>query len=194
MRHVIEDQILTDLEYPDTKWEQPCLIATFGFPCAGKTATAAKLSSRYPFVCLTTDVIRLTYGFSSGPETLKSMKTVSKKLLSQRYSVIFDGIHMMKKNRDDLRDFGRVNNAQVQFIHVYADEDVIKQRLHQRIENPENTEQQGKYIITDEHFERIISYYEKPEDEDDVIDVDTSSRSLTDGQLMSLYTVLDAWM
>ena len=56
------DQILNDLSVPNHKWKTPCLIAIFGFPGAGKTAIADQLSSRYPFVCLTTDAIRLWAG------------------------------------------------------------------------------------------------------------------------------------
>jgi predicted kinase len=188
-------RILADLVYPDAKWKLPCLIATFGFPGAGKTTVASTLSNHYPFVLLTTDLIRLKYGFTSGPETLKTMCLVGEKLLSQSYSVIFDGIHMMRKNREEIRHLGIANKAKVRFVHVFADPNVIKQRLNQRIANPDATRQNGKFVITDEHFQRIISYYEKPNGEKDVIEVDTSlSSSPTANQLSSLYVELDRWV
>jgi predicted kinase len=188
-------QILIDVDYPDRKWKQPCLIATFGFPGAGKTTVSASISNHYPFVRLTTDLIRLRYGFASGPETLKTMYLVGEELLSQNYSIIFDGIHMMRKNREELRRFGRANNVHVRFIHVAADPVLIKDRLNQRATNPAATRADGKFVIKEEHFQRIISYYESPDDDEDVVEVNTSSsRLLTDNQLSALYVELDTWI
>ncbi len=189
------EQILTDLKLPDTTWRQPCLIATFGFPGAGKTAVAATIGERLPLVCLTTDLIRLRYGFASGPETLAAMCSVAGALFSQNYSVIFDGIHMLRKNRQALREFGKANQAEVRFVHVCAWPDVIKQRLNDRLANPEATYQQGKFVITDAHFQRIIHYFEAPSGEPDVVEVDTSSASVsTSDQLHSLYAELVVWL
>jgi predicted kinase len=188
------DRILGKLSLPDRRWQQSCLIATFGFPGAGKTTIASNLSERYPSVCLTTDSIRLEYGFTSGPETLKAMCLVAGKLLKQGYSIIFDGIHMMRTNRETFRHFGAAHNAHVRFIHVVADPTVIQQRLDLRAENVEATTQAGKFVITDEHFQRIISYYESPDGEHDVFEVDTSSPTLPpENQLASLYAELDTW-
>ena len=75
-----------------------------------------------------------------------------------------------------------------------ANPDVIKQRLNQRATNPEATQQYGKFIITDQHFQRIISYYEEPVDENDVFKVDTSSDTRSDDQLHLLYGGLDIWL
>ena len=188
-------QVLLDVDYPDRKWKQPCLIATFGFPGVGKTTVAAKLSDQYPFVRLTTDLLRLRYGFASGPETVKAMYLVGEELLSQKHSIIFDGIHLRRKNREELLRFGMANKAQVRFIQVVADPVVIKERLNQRATNPEATRAEGKFVITDEHFQRITSYFESPDEDEDVVEVDTSSsRSLSDNQLSALYVELNRWI
>lgn len=189
------NDILKTITYPDRQWRQPCLIATFGFPCAGKSAIVSDLSSRNPFVCLSTDAIRLIHDFNSGPETLEAMGIVAEKLFAQNHSVIFDGIHMMRKNRAELRDFGMRKNVQVRFIHVTAHPTVIQQRLKQRAENPEATSQQGKFVITEEHFQRIIQYFESPDNEPDVSTVDTSeSTQSATNQLTSLYREFDGWL
>jgi len=189
------EPIFYDLTLPATTWQQPCLVATFGFPGAGKTVIASSLCDRYPFVCLTTDSIRLKYGFTSGPVTLAAMFQVAKKLLTLNHSVIFDGIHMLRKNRETLRTFGAANQAPVRFVHVIADPAVIKQRLKQPEANPEATIEAGKFVITDEHFQRIVQYYEKPDGEPDVIGVDTSSSSSPSAnQLRLLDADLDVWL
>ena len=187
-------QILADLDLPARSWQQPCLIATFGFPGAGKTAIASVLCDHYPLICLTTDSIRLKYNFASGPETLQAMYRVAENLFAQNYSVIFDGIHMMKRNRDEMRHFGATHNAHIQFIHVVAAASVIKQRLDLRAEDVETTTQAGKFVITDEHFQRIISYYEPPDGEPDVIQVDTSTAVSSEKQMASLFNKLDSWV
>ena len=170
-------------------------LGIIGLPGAGKTTIAHHLTRRYPLVCLTTDRIRLKYGFASGPDTLKAMRTVGEELLSQNTGLIFDGIHMMRKNRDMLRQFGEANHARVRFIHVTADPTVIKIRLKQRAANPASTELSGKFVISDEHYQRIISYYEPPAGEKDVVEVDTSPTSSSiDDQLRSLYDELDKWL
>ena len=187
-------QILQNLTLPENTWSQPCLIATFGFPGAGKTSIATEISQRYPMVCLSTDAIRLKYHFSSGPETLVAMKMVAELLFASGHSLIFDGIHMMRQNRDELRQFGRENNVQVRFVHVVAAPDVIQERLNQRAADPDATAKAGKFVITNEHFQRIISYFESPDGEHDVIEVDTSpSAKPTEIQLKSLYDALDGW-
>lgn len=187
--------ILRDLRYPDRTWQRPCLIATFGFPGTGKTTIATILSQRYPFVLLTTDAIRLRYGFANGPDTLRSMALVAETLLPKGYSVIFDGIHMMRESRTAFRAFGKTNKAPVRFIHVVADLSVVKQRLDYRSAYPKATNAEGKFVISDEHFQRIISYFESPEGEQDVIDVDTSSPTPTaDEQMALLYAELDGWL
>lgn len=166
----------------------------FGFPGAGKTTIATEISRRYPMVCLTTDAIRLKYDFTSGPETLAAMKVAAEQLFGSGHSLIFDGIHMMHQNRDELGQFGRENNVQVRFIHVVATPDVIQTRLNQRAADPDATAKAGKFVITDDHFQRIISYFESPDGEHDVIEVDTSpSAKPTEIQLKSLYDALDGW-
>lgn len=187
------EQILSDLTYPKITWEQRCLVAIFGFPGAGKTVIASYLSNRYPFICLTTDFIRLKYGFANGRATLESLFGVAEKLLIENRSVIFDGIHMMQKNREEVRQFGSKNNAHVRFIHVVADDAVLKHRLQQRIDDPTLTAQERKFVITPEHFQRIISYYERPEGEQDVTEVDTTSL-VSENQLSSLYAELNTWL
>lgn len=144
---------------------------------------------------LTTDEIRLKYGFASGPEALKAIFLAAEKLISENQSVIIDGIHMGRKNRDEVRQFGQLHDAHVRFVHVVADGAVIKQRLDQRAVDSEATAKAGKFLITDEHFQQIISYFEAPDGEADVVEVDTSSSfDSTVGQLEPLFSFLNEWL
>ena len=182
--------ILADLTFPDTIWREPMLIAIFGFPGAGKTTIAEMLASRYPLVCLTTDQLRLKYGFQNGPDTITAMYEVAQHLLGNRHSVLLDGIHMMRKNRDEARQFGKEQRALVQFVQVVAEDDVIQQRLRQRTTNPEATAQAGKFIITEAHYQRIIQYYEPPAHEADVFTIDTTFAQQVEAQLLDLHKTI----
>lgn len=189
------EQLITDLSFPETIWKKPCLIGVFGFPGAGKTAVTTYLGNKQPLVVLTTDIIRMKYGFASGPETIETIQWVARRLLEQHYSVIIDGIHMMRRNRDEIRQSGAAQGAEVRFVHVVAPPEIIRQRLNERALRPEQTAQEGKFVITEEHFQRIIGYFEDPSDEPDVINVDTSpGATAIETQLLLLFGEFSQWL
>jgi hypothetical protein len=70
----------------------------------------------------------------------------------------------------------------VHLIYVVADPTIIEQRLQARIQRPESVAAEGKFLITSEHFARIVSYLEPPTPDEKVIMLDTS-RGCLDEQL-----------
>jgi hypothetical protein len=65
----LANTIISDLKIPKMRWKTPVIIGIFGVPCAGKTQVAHYLTDHHPLLRLTTDELRLRYGFDSGPDT-----------------------------------------------------------------------------------------------------------------------------
>ena len=185
------EQILEAIDIPIRRWQKPILIATFGLPAAGKTTVSALVKHQYPLVVLSTDILRLTYGFPGGPATLETMRHVAARLLADRRSVLFDGIHMMQANRDELRTFGASCHVLVRFIYVSACPETITRRLQERLKQPDETTREGKFVITPEHFARIAQHLEIPLGETDTTWVDTSLEYVSvETQLQPLFSEL----
>lgn len=167
-------QLLTELSLPSVRRQPPLLVGLFGLPGAGKTETAHQLAAHASAMVLSTDVVRLRYKLPGGAQAQQLIFEAARYLLQQQISVIFDGIYLGRSNRAEFRVFARQNRAECRFIHATAADSVIRARLQHRLEHPTLTRQNGKYVITAEHFDRIAGYLEEPIEEEDVLTVDTS--------------------
>lgn len=174
-------------------WRRPVLVAIMGLPGTGKTHVAHDLARRYPLVLMSTDSIRLSRGLRSGPETLKQMCLEATSIWRDGGSVIFDGIHLGRANRDALRALAREQGIEWLLIYTIAAPTVVKDRLHQRELQPETTVAEGKFVITPEHFLRIASYLEEPEPDEEVWRVDTSGGDIA-AQLAGVERRLAMWL
>jgi len=103
--HAIVDAIAGALPALSDQWSKPFLIGIFGLPGTGKTELARWLSLPYPLIVLSTDALRLHYQLGSGPATHEVMYGVAAKLLPRNTGLIFDGMHMGRINRTQLRRF-----------------------------------------------------------------------------------------
>lgn len=169
--------ILADLPAGEVRWSRPALVAIMGLPGAGKTEVANYLAGRYPLVKLSTDSIRLKHGLSSGPAAHEIMHREAGKLLPEKASLIFDGIHLGKSDRDRVRAVADQYGAYAAIIYATASPQVIKERLRQRLRQAEHGEQttgESKFAITSEQFASIASYLEAPSGDEEVFVVDTS--------------------
>jgi predicted kinase len=166
--------VLSDLTFPPQRWVKPVLIGTFGVPGAGKTEVARYLSHRHPLLILSTDALRLQYRFESGLVTRQVMDHLAIQLLPQRIGMVFDGIHLGRKDRRAVVQLAHACQADALLLYVVADPAVIEQRLQTRMEQPAIVAAERKFVITPEHFGRIVSYLEPPTDDEAVKTVDTS--------------------
>jgi predicted kinase len=183
------ERVLSELVIPSTRWSTPVLIGIFGVPCAGKTEVARYLEHRYPLLVLSTDALRLRYGFESGIDTRQVMDQVAAQLLPQQVSIVFDGIHLRRKDRQAVRQLADAHQVDVYLIYVVADADLVEQRLQARMQRAAEVTAEGKFIIPPEHFNRIVSYLEPPTPNEATIVVDTS-HDQWDEQLDSLNQLL----
>jgi len=186
---VIATHILAHLPIPSRRWAQPVLLGIFGVPGAGKTEIARYLQQRHPLLILSTDALRLQYGLTSGLVTRQVMDHLARALLPQRIGIVFDGIHLSHTDRQAVQQLAHCSQAASWLLYVTADSSVIDQRLQMRMRRAEQTTTEGKFVITPEHFRRIVSYLEPPTPDEAVITVDTSCNDVgeqldeLDGQL-----------
>lgn len=169
-------KVLADLALPLPSWRQPLFIAVTGLPCTGKTEVATYLAAHFPLVLLSTDALRRAYGLPSGPSTHAVMYEVAAVLLNANAGVIFDGIHLGRRNRDEARAFARRYGAKCEVLFTTANEEVIDQRLQTRRAAPVETAAAGKFVITPAHFEQIRRYLEVPTADEAVWPIDTSEQ------------------
>jgi predicted kinase len=151
--------LLASLNPPRERWQRPVLVGIFGLPGAGKTEAAGWLAGRLPLVLLTTDAVRLRYGLPSGPAAHAVMAAVAATLLPSGMGVIFDGIHLARRDRLAFRELARRHQADSALLHVTARPGVIAERLAARLSAPDRTAAEGKYVITADHFARIAAYF-----------------------------------
>jgi predicted kinase len=174
----LTERILSELAIPPQRWFEPVLIGIFGVPGAGKTEVARYLAHHHPILVLSTDALRLRYGLESGLVTRRVMDQVAAQLLPQQVSIVFDGIHLAYKDRQAVRQLAAAYQADIHLIYVVADPEIIEQRLQARIQRAEQVAAEGKFVITPEHFSRIVNYLEPPMSDEPVVRVDTSRHDL----------------
>ncbi len=169
------DDILKSLTIPPVRWEKPVIIAVMGLPGTGKSTVAQHLADLYPMIVLSTDALRLKFGFASGPETLEVMHTVIARLMPRKRAIIIDGVYLDRKSRiEHTTTLAEQHDAYYRLIHTIASQTVIDKRLKARIDNPDATKKAEKFVITPEHFARIKSYFEPPAPDEPVLTVNTS--------------------
>jgi predicted kinase len=186
-------ELIDDLRLSPHRWQQPVLIGLFGVPCSGKSEIAHRLADCLPLVLLTTDAIRLRYGLPSGPATHAVMYEAAKILLRQRIGIVWDGLHLARAARDRFRSFAEEQHATCILIYATASDQIVQQRLDARLAHPDETAAVGKFVITPEHFQRIVSYLEPPLAKEDVVTIDTTAGSI-DRQIGALVADLQSFV
>lgn len=188
----IVEKLVHDLgTIPSGQWRRPLLIAVSGLPCTGKTEVARYLARRFPLVLIETDATRLRYGLSSGPVTHEVIREAATMLLPRFASIVWDVIHLGRRDRDRVRRFAVDQDAHIEIIFTTASDDVVRERLNARLAAPEATTADGKYVITPDQFSTIAAYLEPPGSDEQVTSVDTST-GLQDEHFVPLFARLQA--
>ncbi len=144
VNHAIVDAIAGALPALSDQWSKPFLIGILGLPGTGKTEVTRWWSLHYPLVVLPTDALRLRYQLRSGPATHEVMYGVAAKLLPLNTGLIFDGMHMGRIDRTQLRQFAEHHGGQTLLVHTVASPEVIAARLEARRKDEQKTISEGK--------------------------------------------------
>lgn len=170
---MVSQQILTSLAIPVRRFDRPPLVVVFGLPYSGQTEIARYLAQEYKLVFMSTDWLRIRFGFSSGPQTREAMYQIAENLLSQGIGIVWDGIHLGKADRDEMRNFAKKTQAKIVLIHTTAPRELIDTRLQERCSDLQKAKSEGKYPVTKEHFAVVATYLEKPLSSEEVITIPT---------------------
>jgi predicted kinase len=143
-----------------------------GLPFAGKTTLAKELVKQFGFMHIDVDQINTSFGvglsgaaISPEPwertyiEAYKQLKVA----LDFKCSVIFEGANYTKELRDRLKAIAAVQGVESQVIYVDISESEARQRLL------DNRVMQHRHDIRDDNFALVVTYFEPPTQEEQVI-------------------------
>ena len=83
--------------------------------------------------------------------------------LASGSSVIFDHVNFTRAGRDRLREIAAEHGARVQIVYVPVTVDEARRRLLA------NRESGARYDVRDDDFEHVVTHFEPPDDESDVV-------------------------
>lgn len=164
-----------DCEQPMLRHElvmAPMLHALCGLPFAGKSTVAAELASEVGAPIVRLDAINAERGLGLNAEPIpedewdRSYAEAYRRLdqtLASGNSVIFDHVNFTRAERDRLRHIAAKRGARVQIVYVSVAVDEARRRLLA------NRETRARYDVRDDDFEHVVTHFEPPDNETDVI-------------------------
>jgi len=124
--------------------ERPFLVIASGLPGTGKSYFCARLAERLPAVVVETDAVRKAlfrspaYDWRENRRLFPIVHALLRRLLSHRRSVIFDATNLVEANRRPLYRIADEAGARLVIVLLEAPEEVVKQRLEARRQEPES--------------------------------------------------------
>jgi predicted kinase len=143
-----------------------------GLPFAGKTTVAKALEQRFGFLRIDLDQINGMFGVglqgsAISPEEWDRTYAESYRQLGEALgvgrSVVYDATNFTKAQRDYLQDIARIHDALAQIIYVAVSESEARQRWLR------NRSTHERYDVRDEDFEKVVAYFEPPQQEERAI-------------------------
>jgi len=134
--------------------ERPSLIIMVGLTGTGKTVVAREIARRLDASLIQTDVIRKEMaGLSPGEHryepagegiysremsrrTYEEARARARKALQEGKSVIIDATHTSERERQAAADLAREMGAQFYIVNCTCPEEIVKERLHKRLDEP----------------------------------------------------------
>jgi hypothetical protein len=106
------------------------------------------------------------------------MDRLALQLLPWQISIVCDGMHLGRRDWTAVHRRAQIAGATARLVHVTTTLEVIEQHLQARMAAPDTVATEGKFVITLEHFQRIVRYFEPPASDENVICVDTTPNSV----------------
>jgi len=159
----------------------PALVVCCGLPGAGKSTVSAYVAERLDAARYRSDEVRKelveepTYEADETTATYDELIARAKSDLADGGDVVLDATFSSQTHRDRVYELGRTTDAEVEFVLVTCDADVLRRRIEERTE----TVSDAGY---DEHLEVKASF--DPFDRDHV-EIDNA------GSLQATYRQLD---
>lgn len=158
------------------------IIILYGPPCAGKSSLANLLVKDTDYIFLSTDLLRINY-FDELSELYK------KDNVSLIYNMLFDrieknlqalkpmvveGMFVSDKNKLHILDYYHL--AQIKFVYVTAQFDILVNRLNQRSQKKSDNILQHEVPLSIDNLEKFYNASTSPKSQD--LQIDTSRQDI----------------
>jgi len=156
---------------------RPGFVAVSGLPGAGKSYFCSKLAERLPFVILESDSLRKVlfstpdYSAKESQRLFRAVHSLIERLLERGVSLILDATNLSEQNREYLYSIAERSGVKLILVRVEAPDEVVRQRMESRQENPES-KSDADWMI----YQRMKSSVEKIRRKHYVVD---TSRDIT---------------
>jgi hypothetical protein len=123
----------------------PVLIMMSGLPGSGKSHLSRMLAERLKAVVLESDAVRKAlfpqpcYSADESATVHRACQQVMRRLLTKGVRVIFDATNLVEFQRETIYSLVQGSGARLLIVRTVAPEDVIRERLTRRQEEPEST-------------------------------------------------------
>jgi hypothetical protein len=154
--------------------DAPVLVAMCGIPFSGKSTVARELSDRRAMALVSVDAIVRELGIDVGADAggqrgwARAMAVGfdrARRLLAQGEPVVYDNANHTRRNRDRCRRVAAGAGAGFRLVWVDTPVEVARRRLLANRAHPRRPD------VPDVAFRAIVSRFEPPLDEPDVIRV-----------------------
>lgn len=116
----------------------PTILVVCGLPGVGKSRVARLLADRLPATVHRTDVVRKElvgdpeYTSEETERVYRAMRERARQTVADGERVILDGTYRTRAFRANVVDTAADLSADLQFLHVECDEDIVRERIAQR--------------------------------------------------------------
>lgn len=156
---------------------RPGFVAVSGLPGSGKSYFCSKLAERLPFAILESDALRKVlfstpdYSAKESQRLFRAVHSLIERLLERGVSLILDATNLSEQNREYLYSIAERSGVKLILVRVEAPDEVVRQRMKSRQENPES-KSDADWVI----YQRMKSSVEKIRRKHYVVD---TSRDIT---------------
>lgn len=137
---------------------RPCVVVLSGFLCVGKTTVSSQLKEALSAERFRSDVVRKemfdepTYSREESGKTYREMYSRAEDVLRSEENVVLDATFSLREGRDRVEKLASDVGADVVFVRVVCEMDVVEERVEDR-EEDESDADFDVYLSARDSFE-----------------------------------------
>lgn len=150
------------------------LIAICGKVCSGKSYYAARLREKENAVILSCDDVTMTlFNNDLGDnhdvmvkKIMTHLKDVSIKIINTNTNVILDWGFWSKKDREELTEFYKKNNIQIEWHYICVDDETWNKNIKERNKRVEEGNGGSDFHVGEGLRKKVLSRWDEPKKEE----------------------------